>query len=84
MSQLWRSRWGFDFVSRYKHKPIPEGSTLSLEELRAQGYTMNDSQWLAVRFHLFCSCPCSVVNLCQRADHIMSDHFYRESCFSNP
>ncbi|KAF8318971.1 alternative oxidase [Clavulina sp. PMI_390] len=41
------ARWGFDFVSGYKHKEIPAGSTMSVKELREQGYIMNEKQWLA-------------------------------------
>jgi hypothetical protein len=39
-------RWGFDFVSGYKHKPIPAGLNLSLEELRKGGYVMDEKQWM--------------------------------------
>ncbi|KAH9980188.1 alternative oxidase [Lactifluus volemus] len=40
------SRWTFDFVSGYKHKPIPAGSNMSLEELRKGGYVLDEKQWL--------------------------------------
>ena len=43
------NRWGFDFVSGYKHKPIPPGLNLSLEELRKQKYVMDEKQWMTVR-----------------------------------
>jgi ubiquinol oxidase len=41
-------RTGFDIVSGYKHKPIPPGSNMSLEELRKGGYVMDETQWLYV------------------------------------
>lgn len=41
-------RKGFDIVSGYKHKPIPKDCKLSLEELRKQGYLMDEAQWLQV------------------------------------
>ncbi|TCD70533.1 hypothetical protein EIP91_002879 [Steccherinum ochraceum] len=40
-------RWGFDVLSGYKHKTIPPGSNLSLEELRKQGYVMDEAGWMA-------------------------------------
>lgn len=39
-------RWGFDLVSGYKHKTVPAGSTMTLEELRKGGYVMNEHEWL--------------------------------------
>ncbi|KIO29229.1 hypothetical protein M407DRAFT_171617 [Tulasnella calospora MUT 4182] len=39
-------RFGFDILSRYKHSTIPAGSNMSLQELRAKGYSMDDSRWL--------------------------------------
>ncbi|KAG9005428.1 hypothetical protein FRB93_009734 [Tulasnella sp. JGI-2019a] len=40
-------RFGFDLVSRYRHKPLtPEASRLSLEDMRKQGYAMTPEQWL--------------------------------------
>ncbi|KAG9042003.1 hypothetical protein FS837_011456 [Tulasnella sp. UAMH 9824] len=39
-------RFGFDILSRYKHREIPAGSNMSLQELRAKGYSMDDSRWL--------------------------------------
>ena len=39
----------FDWVSGYKHRPIPPGSNMSVEELRKGGYILNDKQWLSVR-----------------------------------
>ncbi|KAH8114645.1 alternative oxidase [Phellopilus nigrolimitatus] len=39
-------RTGFDLVSGYKHKEIPAGSTMSLEELRKKGYVMTEKGWL--------------------------------------
>jgi hypothetical protein len=40
------ARWGFDFVSGYKHKPIPQGQTMTLEQLRKGGYILDEHQWL--------------------------------------
>ncbi|KAJ7689055.1 alternative oxidase-domain-containing protein [Mycena rosella] len=40
------SRWGFDVVSRYKHKETPPGSTMSIEELRKEGYLLDENGWL--------------------------------------
>ena len=42
------ARWLFDVVSGYKHKPIPPGSTMSLEELRKKGYVMTEQEWINV------------------------------------
>ncbi|KAG9019877.1 hypothetical protein FRB90_000007 [Tulasnella sp. 427] len=39
-------RYGFDVLSQYKHKDIPTGSNMSLQELRAKGYSMDDHKWL--------------------------------------
>ncbi|KAF5369446.1 hypothetical protein D9758_002549 [Tetrapyrgos nigripes] len=41
------SRWGYDFVSGYKHKEIPPGKDMSLAELRKEGYLLDDKQWLS-------------------------------------
>lgn len=41
--------WGFDLVSRYKYKPIPPNSKLSVAEMRKEGYLMAESEWLMVR-----------------------------------
>jgi len=40
------ARWGFDFVSGYKHKPIPPDSNLTVEQLRERGYILDEHQWL--------------------------------------
>ncbi|KAJ6551936.1 alternative oxidase-domain-containing protein [Mycena capillaripes] len=40
------SRFGFDVVSRYKHKEIPPGSTMTVEELRKEGYLLDERGWL--------------------------------------
>jgi ubiquinol oxidase len=37
----------FDLVSGYKQKDIPAGSNMSVEELRAQSYTMSPEQWIS-------------------------------------
>lgn len=42
-------RVGFDIVSGYRHKPIPPGANMSLEELRKKGYAMDEHAWLNVR-----------------------------------
>jgi ubiquinol oxidase len=47
------SSWTFDFVSGYKHKPIPLGSNMSLEELRKGGYVLDEKQWLTVCLSTF-------------------------------
>ncbi|KAF8685514.1 alternative oxidase [Rhizoctonia solani] len=36
----------FDILSGYKHKPIPEGSNMSIAELRKGGYLMTEEGWL--------------------------------------
>ncbi|THH16546.1 hypothetical protein EW146_g4094 [Bondarzewia mesenterica] len=38
--------WGFDVVSRYKHKPIPPNTNMTVAELRKGGYVMDEHQWL--------------------------------------
>ncbi|KAF9220966.1 alternative oxidase [Gyrodon lividus] len=40
------ARWGFDFVSGYKHKPLPRDHKMSLEELKAGGYILSEKAWL--------------------------------------
>jgi hypothetical protein len=44
-----RLRYGFDVVSRYKHKEIPPASTMTVEELRKEGYLLDEKGWLNVR-----------------------------------
>jgi ubiquinol oxidase len=39
-------RKGFDFLSGYRHKPIPAGNTMTLAELRKAGYILTESQWM--------------------------------------
>ncbi|KIJ54717.1 hypothetical protein M422DRAFT_24624 [Sphaerobolus stellatus SS14] len=40
-------RKSFDWISRYKHKPMgPETKTMSVAELRRNGYVMDPRQWL--------------------------------------
>jgi len=39
-------RWGFDFVSGYRHKPIPPDSKLTVDQLRKEGYILDEHQWL--------------------------------------
>lgn len=53
------SRWGFDFISRYKHKQIPPNSSMTLQQLREEGYTMDPTQWLAVSRNDPGRCPIS-------------------------
>nr|ABN09948.3 mitochondrial alternative oxidase [Moniliophthora perniciosa]AEL23664.1 mitochondrial alternative oxidase [Moniliophthora perniciosa] len=40
-------RWGYDFVTRYKHKTIPPGKNMTLAELRKEGYLLDDKAWLS-------------------------------------
>jgi len=40
------ARWAFDFVSGYKHKPIPPDSNMTLEQLKKEGYILDEHQWL--------------------------------------
>jgi ubiquinol oxidase len=54
------SRWSFDFVSGYRHKPTPPGSNMSLEELRKGGYVLDERQWLTVRSLCCPPLPCEV------------------------
>ncbi|KIK69608.1 hypothetical protein GYMLUDRAFT_33984 [Collybiopsis luxurians FD-317 M1] len=39
-------RWGYDLVSGYKHKEIPPGANMTLEQLRKEGYVLDHKQWL--------------------------------------
>ncbi|KAJ4482212.1 mitochondrial alternative oxidase [Lentinula aciculospora] len=39
-------RWGYDFVSGYKHKVIPPGANMTLQQLRKEGYVLDEKQWL--------------------------------------
>ncbi|KAI0917335.1 hypothetical protein AcW1_007450 [Taiwanofungus camphoratus] len=39
-------RWGFDIATAYKHKPVPPGSNMTLQELRKGGYCMDERHWL--------------------------------------
>jgi len=42
------TRRAFDFVSGYKHKPLPPNAhAMSLEELQKGGYVLTESQWLS-------------------------------------
>lgn len=43
-----RKRVMFDFVSGYKHKPMPPAANMSLKELREKGYAMDEHAWLNV------------------------------------
>ncbi|KAJ7929586.1 alternative oxidase-domain-containing protein [Mycena leptocephala] len=40
------ARYGFDVVSRYKHKETPPSSTMTLEQLRKEGYLLDEKAWL--------------------------------------
>jgi ubiquinol oxidase len=40
------SRFGFDLVSGYKHKPIPPNHTMTLQELRDNGHLLDPAGWL--------------------------------------
>ncbi|KZT73769.1 alternative oxidase [Daedalea quercina L-15889] len=40
-------RWGFDVASGYKHKPLPPNyANMTLDELKKDGYIMDERQWL--------------------------------------
>ena len=46
------TRWGFDIASGYKHKPLPPNAKeLTLDDLRRDGYLMDESQWLKVGYY---------------------------------
>ncbi|CAK5267167.1 unnamed protein product [Mycena citricolor] len=40
------ARFGFDFVSGYKHKEIPPESNMTVEDLRKNGYLLDEHGWL--------------------------------------
>jgi ubiquinol oxidase len=42
-----RIRWAFDFVSGYKHKPLPRDHHMTTQELIQKGYILGESAWLA-------------------------------------
>ncbi|KAG8908407.1 hypothetical protein FRB99_006612 [Tulasnella sp. 403] len=39
-------RFGFDLLSGYRHKELPPNHNMSLQELRAKGYSMDEHRWL--------------------------------------
>ncbi|KAG8214473.1 AOX, alternative oxidase mitochondrial precursor [Butyriboletus roseoflavus] len=41
------TRWGFDFVSGYKHKPLPRDHNMTTEELKEKGYILGEAAWLS-------------------------------------
>ncbi|KAK7056713.1 inducible alternative oxidase 2 [Paramarasmius palmivorus] len=41
-------RWGYDFVTGYKHKTLPPANNMTLAELRKEGYLLDDKAWLSV------------------------------------
>ena len=42
-----RIRWGYDFVSGYKHKPLPRDHNMTTEELKEKGYLLGEAAWLS-------------------------------------
>ncbi|KAJ7083967.1 alternative oxidase [Mycena belliarum] len=40
------ARYGFDLVSGYKHKETPPGTTMTVEQLRKEGYLLDEGGWL--------------------------------------
>jgi hypothetical protein len=61
------SRWGFDLVSGYKHKPIPADSKMSVEELKKGGYILDEKAWLRVSIFIFrCYFRCFITVVAQR------------------
>lgn len=42
------TRAGFDLLSGYKHKDIPPNSNMTLEQLRKEGYLLDDHAWMNV------------------------------------
>lgn len=40
------ARWGYDFLSGYKHKPIPADAKMTLQQLRKEGYLLDEQGWL--------------------------------------
>lgn len=40
-------RWGYDLVTGYKHKALPENADkMTIQELRKAGYLLSDTDWL--------------------------------------
>ncbi|KAJ7203491.1 hypothetical protein GGX14DRAFT_369275, partial [Mycena pura] len=47
--------WGFDFVLRYKHQPMPPaGAAMTVEELCKAGHLLDERGWLNVHRRACC------------------------------
>ncbi|KAH9891657.1 alternative oxidase [Cubamyces lactineus] len=73
-------RWGFDIASGYKHKPLPPNAKeLTLDDLRRDGYLMDESQWL--RRILFLESIAAVPGMVAAAlRHLRSLRLMRRDC----
>ncbi|KAH9854707.1 alternative oxidase [Lenzites betulinus] len=74
------ARWGFDIASGYKHKPLPPNANLmTLDDLRRDGYLMDESQWL--RRILFLESIAAVPGMVAAAlRHLRSLRLMRRDC----